>query len=312
VSGADRSSLADWRREVDRELDRLLAPAPGIPPRLLEAMRHAVFAGGKRLRPLLALAAAEAAGGEPRIALPVAAGLEMIHTYSLVHDDLPAMDNDDLRRGKPTVHVVFGEALAILAGDGLLTRALEVLASEPGPGEIRPDNPRLEEAEFAARRARVVALVADAAGPAGMVGGQADDLEATGAAATPGDASLLNSIHRRKTGALITASLLAGAVTAGANESVLDRLRCYGEAVGLAFQIVDDILDVESTTEVLGKSAGKDQRDTKLTFPTLLGIEASRRRVEELRQTALDEVARLGPGAARLGELAGLIASRSH
>ena len=290
--------LDHWRSEIDRALEGYL-PAEGSPPLSLHrAMRYAVFAGGKRLRPILTLAASEAVGAEGHLALPCACAIEMVHTYSLVHDDLPSMDNDSLRRGKPTTHVVFGEALAILAGDALLTRAMEMLATEP-PGDA-----------MAPRRTQVLSLVARAAGAAGMIGGQADDL-AAGAIAGSAASERLISIHRRKTGALITASVLAGAVIAGAGEEI-ERLRRYGEAIGLAFQIVDDILDVESTTAVLGKSAGKDARDLKLTFPAVLGPAESRRRAEKLCREAQAEARALGPRAAPLGDLAAFVMARKN
>ncbi len=292
--------MSAWRAEVDATLERLL-PAAGTDPRALhEAMRYAVFAGGKRLRPILCLAGCAAAGGDHVLALPVGAALEMIHTYSLVHDDLPAMDDDALRRGRPTTHVVFGEATGILAGDALLTLAFETLASEPG-GDAH-----------AGRRAAVCALVARAAGAAGMVGGQQADLDATGqdGPAGPGDESRLLAIHRRKTGALLTASVAAGAVIAGADETACARLTRYGDAVGLAFQIVDDILDVEATTEQLGKSAGKDTRDRKLTFPALHGVAGSRARAAALVEQARAEVRALGTGGERLDAIAAFVLER--
>jgi geranylgeranyl diphosphate synthase type II len=290
--------LARWKSDVEGELDRLLPPAEAPPRSLHGAMRHAVFAGGKRIRPILLLSASEALGSPAETTLGAASAIEMIHTYSLIHDDLPAMDDDQLRRGKPTTHIAFGEAIAILAGDALLTLAFELLARHPAGAP-------------AERRAEVVLLVAHAAGAAGMVGGQADDL-AAGRSPEPVSEEHLISIHRRKTGALITASVLAGAVLAGADAEQRRRLRKYAEAIGLAFQVVDDILDVESTTAELGKSAGKDARDAKLTFPAILGLEESRRRAEQLCQEARFEAEALGPKALLLGEIAAFIVARTH
>ena len=298
--GTFESRLRAWRGDIERALDRYLPPAETPPASLHRAMRHAVFAGGKRLRPILALAACGAVASDTPAALPAACALEMIHTYSLVHDDLPAMDDDDLRRGQPTTHVLFGEAHAILAGDALLTLAMEILASEP-PGDA-----------YAPSRCAVAALVARAAGPGGMVGGQADDLDAEGLDPDGPREELLLSIHRRKTGALITASVLAGGLMGGASEEQAERLRRYGEAAGLAFQIVDDILDVESSTEALGKSVGKDARDTKLTFPAVVGLEEAWRRAERLRVQAWAEADALGPRAAILGEIADFIIARKN
>jgi geranylgeranyl pyrophosphate synthase len=289
--------LAAWREAVDAELDRRLPPADLPPVSLHEAMRYALFAGGKRLRPVLCLAGANAVGGEESTVLPVAAALEMIHTYSLVHDDLPAMDDDSLRRGRPTLHVAFGEATAILAGDALLTLAFETIA-RGAPGS-----------SASGANAAVCALVARAAGAAGMVGGQQLDLDATGTGDT--DEARLLAIHKAKTGALITASVCAGALACGAGEEEMTRLSAYGEAVGLAFQIVDDILDVEATTEQLGKSAGKDGRDGKLTFPSLLGLDESKARVRDLVARAHECARPFGARGRTLAELADYMAART-
>jgi geranylgeranyl diphosphate synthase type II len=272
-----RAWLEARRTDVDGALERFLPSAPACPSRVGEAMRYSLFAGGKRLRPLLALAAAEAAaaarGASPdrarALAMPAACALELIHTYSLVHDDLPAMDDDTLRRGRPTNHVVFGEGMAILAGDALLTEAFALIAREPQRGD------GVEEQTVAARKLRTLQIVADAAGPCGMVGGQAIDLEAAGTGRRF-DAEGLRAMHARKTGALIRASALAGAVMAGADEPQLDAIRRYGDELGLAFQIVDDILDVEGASQDLGKTAGKDAAANKPTYPALYGLEASR------------------------------------
>jgi geranylgeranyl diphosphate synthase type II len=254
-------------------------------------MRYSLFAGGKRLRPTLVLAAAEAVasanGQDPTqgraLALPSACALELIHTYSLIHDDLPAMDDDTMRRGRPTSHVVFGEGLAILAGDALLTEAFALMSREP-------DDPSL-----APRKLRAMRLVADAAGPCGMVGGQAIDLEAAGSgAAFDGDG--LRAMHARKTGALIRASAAAGAVMAGASDVQLGAIETFASELGLAFQIVDDILDVEGASQALGKTAGKDAAAGKPTYPALYGLESSRRMAADCvaRALAALEPARLG------------------
>jgi len=283
------SDLRDWlearRAEVDAALERYLPAAPACPPRVAEAMRYSVFAGGKRLRPVLALAAAEAVAQansqDPEaaraLALPIACALELIHTYSLVHDDLPAMDDDTLRRGRPTNHVVFGEGLAILAGDGLLTEAFALMAREPaGKGP----------ASLVERKIRAIGLVAEAAGACGMVGGQAIDLEAAGSGASF-DGEGLRAMHARKTGALIRASAAAGAVMAGASEAQVNAIERFASELGLAFQIVDDILDIEGASADLGKTAGKDAAAGKPTYPALYGLDASRRMAEECVERAL-------------------------
>jgi len=272
-----RTWLDARRRDVDAALERLLPAAPACPPRVGDAMRYSLFAGGKRLRPVLALASAEAIAAARaddverarRLSLGVACALELIHTYSLVHDDLPAMDDDTMRRGRPTNHVVFGEGLAILAGDGLLTEAFALMAREPR------DAAGLSAGELDSRKLRAIALVADAAGPCGMVGGQAIDLEAAGAGSAF-DADGLRAMHARKTGALIRAAAAAGAVMAGADEAQVAAIEAYAAELGLAFQIVDDILDVEGASRSLGKTAGKDAAAGKPTYPALFGLERSR------------------------------------
>jgi len=259
--------MAERVRAVDQALDRFL-PAESAPPETLhKAIRYSVFAGGKRLRPVLVFAGAEVVGGRPDDVMPMACAVEMIHTYSLIHDDLPAMDNDDFRRGVPTNHKVFGEAIAILAGDALLTLAFRLLADNVPAGS---SGPRLRD---------VLVEVADAAGSSGMVGGQVADIECEG---KPADAETVDYIHTHKTAALIRASMRAGAILAGAAPKQLDALGVAGSALGLAFQIMDDILDVTGTTEELGKTAGKDQAQLKATYPAVHGIEASRRRAQAL------------------------------
>jgi geranylgeranyl pyrophosphate synthase len=286
--------LAVQRRAIDDALERAV-PATGEPPLVWEAMRYSLFAGGKRLRPLLALAAAEAVaerlGGRldqaHALALPCACALELIHTYSLVHDDLPAMDNDVLRRGRPTAHVVYGEGLAILAGDALLTEAFALLATEPRHVD------GVDDTELARRKIAAMRLIADAAGASGMVGGQALDLRAA-AGGPPLDAGALRDMHARKTGALIRAAGLAGASMAGADAALCSTIDDYASQVGLAFQIVDDILDVEGASADLGKTAGKDAAAGKPTYPALYGLDASRRLAAECVDRALAALDRAG------------------
>jgi geranylgeranyl diphosphate synthase type II len=272
-------------------------------------MRYSLLAGGKRLRPVLALAAAEAiaaASGrdlaEARArAMPAACALELIHTYSLVHDDLPAMDNDTMRRGRPTNHVVFGEGLAILAGDGLLTEAFALMAREARGG----DDPAA-----AVRTLRAIRIVAEAAGPCGMVGGQAIDLEAAGAGASF-DADGLRAMHARKTGALIRAAAAAGAVMAGASDTQLSAIERYASELGLAFQIVDDVLDVEGASADLGKTAGKDAAAGKPTYPALYGLDASKRMAGECVRRALAALDEAGLGG-QLPAIARWVTSRTN
>jgi geranylgeranyl diphosphate synthase type II len=265
---------------VDAALERALPPETEPPETLHRAMRYSVFAGGKRLRPVLVIAGAEAVGGHGEDVMSTACALELIHTYSLVHDDLPAMDDDDFRRGVPTNHKVFGEAMAILAGDALLTLAFRLVADNAGAGT---DAGRLRDA---------LIDLADAAGHAGMVGGQVVDLLSEGQVVGP---EVVDFIHARKTGALIRASLCAGARLCGATPAEIDALGTAGAALGLAFQIVDDILDVVSSSAELGKTAGKDEAQRKATYPAIHGIEASRVRARQLLGDA--EAALTGFGA---------------
>jgi len=286
-------NLREYQQLVDAELDRLVPAETAFPETIHRAMRYSLFAGGKRIRPILCLEAARAVAGAAPAAVAAACTLELIHTYSLIHDDLPALDNDDYRRGKPTNHKVFGEAMAILAGDALLTLAFQVLG-------------HLDIA--LGRKARLVAELATAAGTVGgMIGGQVADLEGEG---KPPDAALLESIHRAKTGALLRASLRMGAIVAGASDAQYDALSCYGEHIGLAFQIIDDILDVEASSEALGKTAGKDAQQHKITFPAVYGLEASRQMAEQECARAHQVLEPLGPTAAGLHELADLIVRR--
>jgi geranylgeranyl diphosphate synthase type II len=291
--------LAERRAMVEAALERALPPAPGegVPPRLHEAMRYAVFSGGKRVRPVLSLMACEAAGGVAERALPFACALELIHTYSLVHDDLPAMDDDELRRGRPTVHVAFDEALAILAGDALLTEAFRLVAEGALAADLEP-----------ARALGVVAAIAVAAGASGMVGGQVADLEAEGVVA---DEALVASIHRRKTAALIAAAIAAGAVAGGAADADLRALNAYGQALGLAFQVADDLLDATASTSVTGKREGGDAAHGKATYPAVLGLDGARRVARALLTRCLDAVAPLGERAEPLRALATFIVERA-
>ena len=313
---ATRDMLAAWlderRHTVERALEQFLPEPAHVPPIVADSMRYSLFAGGKRLRPMLALASAEACGERlgiapdeaDRLALPAACALEMIHTYSLVHDDLPAMDNDTLRRGKPTAHVVYGEGFAILSGDALLTEAFSLLAREPVSSETR-------NGDLDARKLRVIQVIAHAAGAAGMVGGQAIDLEAAADTRAPLDDDELRGMHARKTGALIRASALAGALMTGADDPLLNSVGMYGAHIGLAFQIVDDILDVEGASAKLGKTAGKDAAAGKPTYPALYGLEESRRLALESADRAVAAVAQSGLGG-QLTAIARWVVSRTH
>jgi len=278
---------------LEAALDKLLPPETAEPPTIHKAMRYSIFAGGKRIRPVLCLEAARAVADPPAATIAAACSLELIHTYSLIHDDLPALDNDDYRRGKLTNHKVFGDAMAILAGDALLTLAFQVLA----------------ELDLAAEdKARLIAELATASGTVGgMIGGQVADLEGEG---KPPEAALLETIHRAKTGALLRASLRLGAICAGATAAQYEALSCYGEHIGLAFQIVDDILDVEESSEHLGKTAGKDAQQHKITFPAVYGLETSRRMAEEQCARAHQVLEPFAARAAGLHELADLIVRR--
>jgi geranylgeranyl diphosphate synthase type II len=285
------------RERIDAALDRLLPAEDAWPERLHAAMRYAVFGGGKRVRPILVRLACRAAGGDPESVLEPACALEMVHTYSLVHDDLPALDDDSLRRGRPTVHVAFDEALAILVGDALLTEAFLVLGRFP------------EGEAFAARRAEACRLVASAIGSGGMVGGQVEDLEATG---QPSDGARLDRIHRAKTGALIGAAVELGAWLAGVESERRAEFAAFGEKLGLCFQIADDILDVTGSAASLGKSPGKDAAAGKLTYPAVYGLTAARTRLEELAGALVRQARALEGGEGPLGAMVGFVARRDH
>lgn len=287
-------TLEQGRAAADAALDRLLPLETQDPVSIHKAMRHSVFAGGKRLRPVLCMEAGRmVAGSLPAGIDELGAAVELLHTYSLIHDDLPALDNDDLRRGRPTCHKVFGEALAILAGDALQTRAYEVLAKLKCPAEAR---------------VRIVEEIARGTGTVdGMIGGQVVDLEAE---RTAPNAVMLEYIHRSKTGALIAASLVSGGLYAGGKDDAVVHLETFGRSIGLAFQIVDDVLDVTQTSEQLGKTAGKDTRAKKATYPALFGVDESLRKADELVNTAFAELDGFAEGAKTLKELARFLVER--
>jgi geranylgeranyl diphosphate synthase type II len=296
--------LARARAAIEQGLDRYLPRPPACPAVVSEAMRYSVFAGGKRLRPVLALAAADAVASDFAAAVPAACAIEMIHTYSLIHDDLPAMDDDTLRRGRPTLHVVYGDGIAILAGDGLHAEAFTLLAREPQ--DASP--------EVAARKLRALVVVGQAAGAAGMVGGQTIDLQAAGQAGPrlALDRDGLHDMHARKTGALIRASAVAGAVMAGASAPLIATMDQYAADLGLAFQIIDDILDVEGSPEQLGKSPGKDAARDKPTYPALVGIERSRALARECIERADAAMTAAGFAGTPLAQIARWVIERRN
>lgn len=287
--------LARRQQQIDRFLERCIPSAQT--DKLTEAMRYSLFSGGKRIRPILALAASDAVGGEVMRVLPFACAIELIHTYSLIHDDLPAMDDDGLRRGKPTSHMVFGEGMAILAGDGLLTEAFRLMADAAAKAGADP-----------ARGLLVLAEVAKAAGARGMVGGQAADMSAENSAA---DLPTVEWIHIRKTGALIRAAVRAGALLGGAQSDELRRLTRYADCIGLAFQIADDILDAEGSTEMTGKHTGRDQARHKATFPALLGLSAAKERARELLHNSVRELRPFHERAEPLRAIARFVVGRA-
>jgi geranylgeranyl diphosphate synthase type II len=285
------------RQDVDAALDRALPPDSAWPATIHRAVRYSLFAGGKRIRPILVLAAGEAVGGRPDDLMPLACAVEMIHTYSLIHDDLPAMDDDDLRRGKPTSHRVFGEAIAILAGDALLTRAFHILAEAPPQAE----------ASLGARRLRTIALLGRACGTQGLIGGQVQDLQSEGQTV---DAAGLERIHRAKTGALLGACVSGGALLGGAGESEMELLERFGRAIGLAFQIVDDILDATEDASRLGKTAGKDAAAVKATYVRVHGLSRAREMADTLLTESLAAISPLGERGVLLAALARQIVNR--
>ncbi len=291
-----QETLEQGRVAADQALERLLPPSSQHPASIHKAMRHSVFAGGKRLRPILCMEAGRMiAGSLPGGVDELGAALEMLHTYSLIHDDLPALDDDDLRRGRPTCHVVFGEATAILAGDALQTQAYEVLARLRCPAEPR---------------VRIIQEIAHGTGTIdGMIGGQVVDLEAEH---SKPDLRMLEYIHRAKTAALITASLVSGGLYAGGTDEQIQHLRGFGQQVGLAFQIIDDVLDVTQTSEQLGKTAGKDTAAQKATYPSLFGIDESLRKADTLVESAFAELATFGVRGETLRDLARYLVERKN
>jgi geranylgeranyl diphosphate synthase, type II len=301
------SYIESRRAEIEAALPRFLPPTPDCPSVLADAMAYSLLAGGKRLRPILCLAASDAVGGDRALVMPTACAIEMIHTYSLIHDDLPAMDNDTLRRGRPTLHVVAGEGQAILAGDGLLTEAFRLLAGEPWS----------KDWQFMANKLEVVQVIAAAAGPVGMVGGQAIDLacvtpDPTGVRAAPLDAEGLRRMHGKKTGALIRASARAGAILGGGTAEQVAAIDEAAGEFGLAFQIVDDILDVEGASAALGKTPGKDAAAGKPTYPHLYGLEASRQMAADCLSRAETRLGRAGLADSPLLEIGRWIVERSN
>ncbi len=291
-----KETLEQGQALTDSALDRLLPPETQHPVSIHKAMRHSVFAGGKRLRPTLCIEAGRMiAGAIPAGIDDLGAALEMLHTYSLIHDDLPALDNDDLRRGRPTCHKVFGEAIAILAGDALQTQAYQVLA-------------RLHCA--AESRVRIIEEISRGTGTVdGMIGGQVVDLEAEH---TQPDLKMLEYIHRSKTAALITASVVSGGLYAGADEPAVAKLRSFGQSIGLAFQIIDDVLDVTQTSEQLGKTAGKDTAAEKATYPALFGVDQSLRKADALAQAALASLDTFGSRGEKVKMLARFLVERKQ
>ena len=282
------------KRIVDRALEKYLPKRDGFSYEISESMRYTLFAGGKRIRPVLCMASAEAVGGSTDTVLPVACAIEMIHTYSLIHDDLPSMDNDDYRRGKPSNHKVFGEGVSVLAGDALLTEAFRLLSG--GTTGISPE-----------KNLTIIHEISTAAGFEGMIGGQVADLRAEGKEV---DMESLNYIHTHKTQALITVSIRAGAIAAGAGEDDMSALSEYGRKTGLAFQIADDILDIESCREILGKDTGSDEGRKKATYPALIGLEQSRKKTRILVEDALSDISRFDEKAEPLRMIARFIAER--
>ncbi len=291
-----KTYLTRKKAVVDKSLEKIIPPKKFFPPSVLDAMRSSLFAGGKRVRPILAIAAAEALGAKTADLLPIAASLELIHTYSLIHDDLPAMDDDDFRRGRATCHKIYGEAIAILAGDGLLNMAFEVLA-----------DPRRLKAVPAARLVEIIKEISTASGVYGMVGGQVVDMESEGKEI---DFPTLEYIHTHKTGALIRASVRVGALYARAGKRQFAALTRYGEMVGLAFQIADDILDITGKREETGKDTGSDLKKGKQTFPSFYGLEESKRRAAEVADKAVASLKGFGSAADPLRELAKYIVTR--
>lgn len=294
-----KSYLKERIALVDQALDHYLPAEEKRPQSIHKAMRYSVFAGGKRVRPILMLAACDAVGGRIEQAMPAACAMEMIHTYSLIHDDLPAMDDDDFRRGRPTNHKVFGEAIAILAGDGLLTEAFKLLSDISLAVDVDSNN-----------RIAVIHEIATCAGTLGMVGGQVVDMESEGKPEM--DLPTVQYIHTHKTGALIKASVVAGALMGGADPQQLAAIRRYGKAAGLAFQIADDILDIEGTTEEIGKDAGSDEARGKATYPAVIGLTAAKQEAIAMMNEAFEALEPFGAAAEPLREIARYIVERKN
>jgi geranylgeranyl diphosphate synthase type II len=292
--------LQEKKAIVDSALERYFPREEEFPSNLYKAMQYSLLAGGKRIRPILSIASFEAVGGRGERILPFACALEMIHTYSLIHDDLPAIDNDDYRRGKPTCHKVFGEAIAILAGDGLLTEAFRLMSNQPAK-----DRPSSDEGLVL----DLINEVARAAGVFGMVGGQVVDVESEGKAV---DLPTVQYIHTHKTGAMILASVRVGAKLGGAKEEILEALTRYGESLGLAFQVVDDILNIEGKASLMGKKTGSDLSKGKATYPSVSGVEESKRRAKELGRLGVDALKQFGPEAEPLREIARFVIAREY
>lgn len=293
-----KSYIKKRKLKIDKALDELLPRPEGPSGKVMEAMRYSIEAGGKRVRPILLMAACDAVGGDNSAVLPAACALECVHTYSLIHDDLPAMDNDDLRRGQPTCHKVFGEAIAILAGDGLLTYAFELMA-----------HPSLKSVTTSDTVNKVISVFAKAAGITGMVGGQTADIIFEG---KPIDAEILAFIHSHKTGALIRASVEMGAMLGGGTKEQVNSLRQYGTALGLAFQVVDDLLDVIGDEKKIGKPIGSDLKNQKATYPALFGLEEAKRKAQNLKNEALDALISFGEEAEPLRAIAQYVVERDR
>ena len=295
-----RQYLKEKKERIDVALESYLPKREDLTANLHKAMQHSLFAGGKRIRPILSIASFEAVGGTGEKILPFACALEMIHTYSLIHDDLPAIDDDDYRRGKPTCHKVFGEAIALLAGDGLLTEAFRLMTVRPEKARSLTDDALLLD---------LINEVGLAAGVLGMVGGQVVDVESEGKAV---NLPTVQYIHTHKTGAMILASVRVGARLAGPSEASLRALTRYGESLGLAFQVADDVLNVEGKAALMGKSTGSDLFKGKATYPSVLGVEESKRRAKELVEMAVDTLKEFGPEADPLREMARFVIAREY
>jgi geranylgeranyl diphosphate synthase type II len=291
-----KAYLAEKRAIVDEALRRVFPEPEGPAGEVVKSMTYSLFAGGKRLRPILCMAGAEAVGGEGKAVVPLACALELIHTYSLIHDDLPVMDNDDLRRGKPTNHKVYGDAVALLAGDGLLTEAFRLMSGEDATKGVDP-----------LALLRAISLVGSAAGYLGMVGGQAVDIRSEGRQVEP---SILEFIHTHKTGALIAASVASGAILGGGGEDKISAISLYGRHIGLAFQVADDILDVEGDSAKLGKGVGGDAKKKKITYPSILGLAESKAMEKDLVEKAIESLSGFGQEAEPLRAIAVYIIER--